>query len=209
MKNLYAKRFCLTLVLLSLLSIPALTGAQDKPPEYATLVAALKAGNTNIDYTRLRMSYVESPEHKKFVDMSNASKAMYDALQAKDYAGALKNAKTVLDSEYVNLDAHFVASIANHELGKTDKAEFHKTVFRGLIDSIRSSGDGKSPEKAWVVISVHEEYVVLRMMGFVPSQQSLLHKDGHFYDEMKVKNPDTGEEATYYFNTDIPMKEGL
>jgi len=87
-----------------------------------------------------------------------------------------------------------------------DKAEFHRTVFRGLINSIRNSGDGKSPETAWVVITVHEEYVILRVLGFRPSQQSLLSQNGHSYDVMKVKNAEDGTEQTFYFNVDIPFK---
>ncbi len=75
-----------------------------------------------------------------------------------------------------------------------------------MIDSIRSSGDGKSIEKAWVVIKVHEEYVVLRVLGFNPSQQSLVQKDGHAYDVMKVKSTEDGTEQTFYFNVDIPFK---
>jgi hypothetical protein len=104
------------------------------------------------------------------------------------------------------MDAHFVAMAANREMGAIDIAEFHRTVFRGLIDSIRNSGDGKSLEKAWVVISVHEEYVILRVLGFMPSLQDVLHKDGHSYDVMKVKNIEDNTEQTFYFNVDIPFK---
>ena len=132
----------------------------DQPSEYAILLASLKAGNTDIDYTRLRLSYMDSPEYKAAKDTSESEKAMIEELNKKDYPAALKDAEIVLDSEYVNIDAHFVACVANREMGATDKAEFHRTVFRGLIDSILNSGDGKSPEKAWVVINVHEEYVV-------------------------------------------------
>ena len=78
-------------------------------------------------------------------------------------------------------------------------------MFRGLIDSIRSSGDGKSPAKAWVVISVAEEYAVLQALGFKPSGQSLLHQNGHSFDVMKAKSDD-GTEQTFYFNVDIPFK---
>jgi hypothetical protein len=78
-------------------------------------------------------------------------------------------------------------------------------VFRGLIDSIRSSGDGKSPATAWVVISVDEEYAVLRALEFKPSGQSLLRQNGHSYDVMKAKNDD-GTEQTFYFNVDIPFE---
>lgn len=173
--------------------------------EYATLVASLKGGNTEVDYTRLRLSYMDSPEYKNAKDTSDAEKAMWDALDAKDFQKARRSADEVLASDYVNIDAHFVAYAAAKELGDADQAQFHLTVFRRLIDSIRASGDGSSPEKAWVVITVHEEYVLLRVLRFRPGQQSLLHKDGHSYDVMTVKDQD-GAEHTFYFNVDIPFK---
>lgn len=133
---------------------------------------------------------------------------MFEELNKKDYPAALKDAEAVLESNYVNIDAHYVALAANQEMGAMDKAEFHRTIFRGLINSILSSGNGKSPETAWVVITVHEEYVVLSALGFMrfPMQQSLMHKDGHSYDMMKAKKAEDGTEQNFYFNVDIPFK---
>jgi hypothetical protein len=195
------------LVVLGLLVVAALPPAVAAPAsEYAMLLASLKAGKTDIDYTRLRLSYMDSPEYKAAKDVSKSENAMTEALNKKDYPAALKDAETVLESNYVNIDAHYVAFVANKEMGATDKAQFHRTVFRGLTDSIRNSGDGKSPATAWVVINVHEEYVMLRVLGFRPSQQSLVNQDGHSYDVMKVKNAEDGTEQTFYFNVDIPFK---
>jgi len=131
---------------------------------------------------------------------------MIIALNAKEFAKAIEQADVVLANEYVNIDAHVVESAANRELGAMEKADFHRAVWHGLIDSILKSGDGKSPKTAWVVISVHEEYVVLQVLGFTLSQQSLLHQGGHSYDEMKAKNDQDGSEQTFYFNVDIPFK---
>ena len=195
----------LALILLALLAVPRFLPAADPPSEYATLLAALKAGNTDVDYTRLRLSYMDSPEYKQAKDTTAPEKAMFDALNAKDFPGALKNAQAVLESEYVNIDAHYVALVANREMGNADKAEFHRAIFRGLVNSIRNSGDGSSPEKAWVVISVHEEYVLLRALGMRPGQQAVMHQNGHSYDEMTVKDGD-GTEHKFYFNVDIPFK---
>ena len=197
------------LVIFGLLAVAALTpavAASDQPSEYATLLASLKAGNTAIDYTRLRLSYMDSPEYKAAKDVSKSEDSMSDALNKKDYPAALKDAEAVLDSDYVNIDAHFVAFVANQEMGAMDKAAFHRAVFRGLINSILNSGDGKSQEKAWIVINVHEEYVILRVLGFKPSQQSLVNQNGHSYDVMKVKKADDGTDQTFYFNVDIPFK---
>jgi len=180
--------------------------AKSTPSEYGKLLADLKSGNTQVDFARLRLSYVESPERKRAKDTSGAQKAMFAAMQAKDYSKALKEAETVLASEYVNIDAHMVASVAAKHTGADDKADFHRAVATGLIDSIRHSGDGKSAKTAWVVISVDEEYSMLRAFGLRPSGQSLVNQEGHSYDEMKAKQQD-GTEQTFYFNIDIPMKE--
>src|ERR1039457_4669002 len=42
------------------------------------------------------------------------------------------------------------------------RRSFIRLFFAALIASISASGVGKPREKAWVVIDVHEEYVVLR-----------------------------------------------
>src|ERR1039458_9464023 len=151
----------LVLGLLAVAALPPAVAALDQPSEYTTLLASLKAGKTDIDYARLRLSYMDSPEYKAAKDVSSSAK---------------------------------------------DKAEFHRAVFLGLVGSILNSGDGKSTEKAWVVITVHEEYVVLRVLGFRPSEQSVSHVGGHSFDVMKVKNVDDGTEQTFYFNVDIPFK---
>jgi hypothetical protein len=192
------RRILVILGLLAVAALPPAVAAPDQPSEYATLLASLKAGNTGIDYMRLRLSYMDSPEYKAAKDVSKSEEAMTGALNKKDYPAALKDAEAVLESNYVNIDAHYVALAANREMGALDKAEFHRTVFRGLINSIRNSGDGKSREKAWVVM--------LRVLGFRPSQQSLVNQNGHSYDVMKVKNAQDGTEQTFYFNVDIPFK---
>lgn len=198
----------MVLSLLALAAPSSAVAAPAQPSEYASLLASLKSGKTDVDYARLRLSYMDSPEYKAAKDTSDAEKAMTEALNKKDYPAALKNAEAVLESNYVDIDAHYVAFEANRETGAVEKAKFHYAVFRGLIDSILHSGDGKSTEKAWVVINVHEEYVVITVLGFkrFPIQQSLIQKDGHAYDEMKAKNADDGTEQTFYFNVDIPFK---
>jgi hypothetical protein len=143
--------------LAAVLTLPVPVGPADPPSEYATLLASLKAGNTNIGCARLRFGYMDSPGYKQAKDTSDAESAMLAALNAKDYPTALKCAEEVLASEYVNIDTHFVANVANKQMGATDKAEPHRAALKGLVDSILNSGDGLSPKKAWVVISVQEE----------------------------------------------------
>ncbi|HWX53362.1 MAG TPA: DUF4919 domain-containing protein [Verrucomicrobiae bacterium] len=182
---------------------------QNPPSEYAVLLARVQNGDTSIDFQKLRFSYMESPERKSAKDTSDQEAAMFKALNVNDFKEAIKNADTVLANEFVNLDAHYVESVAYGKLQDSGKADFHRAVFAGLFKSIIGSGDGKSPATAYVVISTHEEYVVLNVMGLTPGTQSLIHDGGHSYDRMEVKDRKTNETVTLYFNVDIPFKHYL
>jgi len=187
--------------------------AQDTPKQkltYEDMVERVKGGDQTIDFRQLRLAYMDSNSYSHRPDTEPQKKAMTTALNSKDFQGAIKNADVVLASNYVDMDAHLAEYIANRELNATGKADFHKFVLQALLKSITDFGDGKTPETAFQVIQVHEEYVLLRFMGVgLPESQSLLHKSGHSYDEIKFKDPKSGDPVTLYFNVDIPAKHGL
>lgn len=187
--------------------------AQDTPKQklsYEEMVERVKGGDQTIDFRQLRFAYMDSKSYSHSPDTEPQKKAMTTALNSKDFQGAIKNADVVLASNYVDMDAHFVEYVANRELNLSDKADLHKFVLQALLKSITDFGDGKTPETAFQVIQVHEEYVLLRFMGVgLPESQSLLHKNGHSFDEVKFKDPKSGEPITLYFNVDIPTKHGL
>jgi hypothetical protein len=199
MKNL---RLICVLIVLAALAV----GQAAKPSEYTALVAKTNAGDLKVDFKQMRLAYMESPERLQKKDTDKEEDAMLAALDGKDLAAALKNADAVLANEYVNIDAHFVAFVANRDLHNDERAAFHRAVFRGLVDSIIGSGDGKSTKTAMVVISVREEYVVLRVLGLTPYKQRVLHEGGRDYDVMEVKDKKTGESVTRYFDVTIPFK---
>lgn len=182
---------------------------QKAASEYAGLRDRVKSGDFSVDFQRLRVSYVDSPEFKNAKDTDEQRTQMIQALNGKDFKKAIENADVVLENNYADMDAHFCKYIAHRELGDPKQADFHRHVFDGLIKSILNSGDGKTKETAYVVVSVHEEYVVLRVLGLQPQGQSLLHDQGHSYDVMKTKDRQSGEVVTLYFNADIPFKSYL
>jgi hypothetical protein len=187
--------------------------AQDKPKEqniYEALVARAKSGDQTVDFRQMRLAYADSPDYSQRPDTDPQKKAMNAELQGKQYAKAIDDADKVLAANYVDMDAHLVEYIAHRELKDTELAELHKFVLERLLRSITDGADGKTPETAYQVIEVHEEYVLLRFMGVgLPKSQSYLHKDGHAYDEIKFEDPTSKEERTIYFNVDISAKHGL
>lgn len=209
-RNMNAKRIAAVVVLMA----AACTGQkpqgqEQKPSEYAALLARVQGGDLSVDFKKLRFSYMESPERRQGKDTSAEEKEMWALLNGKDYKKAIEKADVVLANEFVNLDGHFVEYRAYEGLQNDAQSGFHHSVFLGLLKSITDSGDGQSLDTAYVVISTHEEYVLLQIRGLNPKTQDLVRDHGHSYDVLQAIDPETQKTVKLYFNVDIPFKHYL
>lgn len=173
--------------------------APSKASSYDEMVKKVQGGDLSVDFGDLRMKYAASPQYDP-EEGSDSAKDMYGKLNAKDYDGALKTANAVLAKQYVNIDAHMVASAAYEGLNDTAAAKFHHDVVVGLVRSILASGDGTSTATAYKVISVGEEYALMRVMGLMPSKQSYLHEGKSSYDQMTMVNRKDNSTVIRYFD---------
>lgn len=172
---------------------------------YEKALQQLKSGDLKIDFKALRINCAAS-KYECEAD-SDEIKQLFSLLNDKKYDQTLKKANQLLEKVFVDAELHYIAFIANSESGNKEKAEFHKAVIRGILDSIQENKHGQSEEDAFVVINVHEEYTFLRFSHMQVTKQSLGHKDGHTYDIMTCQDmSNKGHEVTAYFNVDIPTK---
>jgi hypothetical protein len=178
---------------------------QESKPSYESLLELVKKGDPAADFKALRLAYADNPPKDAGGTDPDASRSMLSAMREKDYAKAIEFAEKIRKSKFVNINAHLVASSAYKEKGNGEKEKFHRYVAEGLIKSILNSGDGKSQDTAFTVISTDEEYVILRVYGLMPGSQSLESSKGHHYDRMDAVNPKTNEKVTLYFNIDRPF----
>jgi len=170
---------------------------------YEKALQQLKSGDLKTDFKALRLNCAAS-KYECEAD-SDEIKLVFSLLNDKKFDQALKKVNQILEKVFVDAELHYIAFIANSESGNKEKAEFHKAVIRGLLDSIQENKRGSSEEDAFVVINVHEEYTFLRFSNMQVTKQSLSHKDGHSYDIMVCNDmKDKGREVTAYFNIDIP-----
>lgn len=189
-----------------LLTSPVFGQAETQKSRYDIQLEKLKGGDRTVDFTALRMAYTETTSYSPYGGPATSRKAMFEALNAKDFEKTLKLAEEILAINYMDIMGHFGCFVANRELSHPDKADYHQFVFKGLLNSIKSSGDGKSLETAFVVISTDEEYALFNWLGVKPGTQALQHRDGHDYDQMTALDPKTNETTTYFFNIDKPFK---
>ena len=193
---------------LLLLQLWAFTGSvvAAPAPAYDMLLERVKSGDTTIDFRELRFAYAETPQYSPYgsskSDAKNALLAAYDAQQDDKVTEYLES---VLKSNYVDIEAHIIASMKFAKDGNQEKSNFHRSVAKGLIDSILNSGDGKGPDTAFWVISVDEEYAILRVFRLKVKSQSVSTRDGHYYDVLQVTDPKTSEPLLpMYFCIDKP-----
>ena len=194
---------------LLLFLLVSLAGAQQaaapKEPspreKYQALVQRLRSGDQSVDLNELRMAAGEAG----IASDPDARTQLFDAAEHEDYAKMAVAAEAVLKSNYTDLDGHFFAKQAARAQNKPELVEFHDFVLRGLLLSLRDSGDGTSPETAVKVIAVDEEYFILRMLNQESKQQVLGKCKGNPCDIMTTTDNETKEEKTWYFDVSIPM----
>ena len=129
---------------------------------------------------------------------------MFAAYNTKKVQEAIDAADKILDRAYVNIEAHGLESMAYRSLGNTAKADFHKEIFQGLVNSIVVGKDGKTPETAFVVISTQEEYVVMRALGYTVGSQAAGLAGRSPVHILSGTDQKTNQPVKIYFNIDIP-----
>ena len=189
-------------------SAPTPPTAQDTPSptpsRYSALVERVRAGDLSVDLGDLRQAYTETAEYRAM--MMGVYQQLWRPLSAGDFPTALQTAETVLQRNYVEINAHMVASIANEQLGNVPRAQFHKSVADGLLRVVMSKGDGKTPETAYEVIDISEEYAVMRALNLTMKGQGLsMPPNGPKVDSLTVVDNRTKEERVLYFNVDRSM----
>ncbi len=170
---------------------------------YADLLAAAQENPVEADFHALRMAYAQSEDYAPYTHDTDNVELLSHALRADDLSAALTAVLNLLQFNYLDIEAHMSADYIYTRQDDAPHAAFHRAFAQGLLRSIIESGTGRDFSTAFIVISVPEEYTLLRVMGLRHSSQSLSNHDGHWYDVLDVTNA-AGQAAKVYFNIDLP-----
>jgi len=178
---------------------------------YAAMLKRVQQGDMTVNFRTFRLAAALMSPHDDPVATASMKeqgeratfKRLMDAGSTQE---ALDAANRALDRNYASLAGHLNAVLACNKLNKPAEAAVHRKILNALLDSIQRSGDGKSPETAWFVVTISEEYIFLATrLSLQRTQQGLVRKDGHVYDELEVLDPKTGQKQKVWFNTDVDM----
>jgi hypothetical protein len=173
---------------------------------YDDYVAKVKAGKIEIDYTAFRMAYAASSKYAPYgvVEILSKLKQAYDA---GDCPSAMAHAKEVFEVNFLHMEARKFAAFCLKKAGNEEEARREYAMFLGLFSSVLKSGNGLSPETAFVVIAEDEEYSVLETASLTPVKQARVNHGGSTFDRFEVKLPDSDRTATLFFNVDRPQAQ--
>jgi hypothetical protein len=209
LKTLFTILFMLTLAFAALAQDktetekPVTPATKYTAKDYQDLAAKLKGGDANVDFKALRMAFTETEEYSYSGPDKEEQAKFLKPFNDKKYKEALKQAEAFMEKNYVDANAHYVAYNSAKELKDEKKAEFHKTVLLGLLNSIKSGNDGLSEKTPFHVITINEEYTLLTFLGYQRGGQSLRHSDGHTFDVLTAIDPKTNKQTQFFFNIDV------
>jgi hypothetical protein len=153
------------------------------------------------NFGKLRQEYGERDDFDIICDLAGNFAEEMALYHDKKWPKLLRVSDAALDQCPVDINSHMMKAIALSHLSRKAEAEIHGKWGSGLIDSILNSGDGLTPETAWVVISVSEEYTILHMLDLKSHEQALLN---HNIDAIRVSRK--GKMETLYFNTAASLR---
>jgi hypothetical protein len=200
------KSLCVAFCLLNCVLVSAAFGldsAKVAQAKYDALKAKVQSGDVNIDWRDIRLDAVVADVDGEF-DWHKANTDGVAAFNAGDYKTALLKGQEIIQHNLANGDGHFLAMVSLKHLGKQEETAREKLIVDKILQSILSSGDGKTADTAWFTVSTSEEYFVIRSLGLRPKSQSLVNKGEHSFDEMTAVGED-GKETTLWFNTDTDI----
>ena len=173
---------------------------------YHALLARLRARDTTIDFTALRLAYAASDDYTPYGSAADDYRdSLNAALERNDYARAVSVADSALNTDYLDVRTHVMKAYAAEQLGDSAAALWDRIVAGRLVASIMRSGAG-TVDSPYVVISVAEEYAVLGMNGYVRGSQGLGTCGPRPCDVLQVTVRRSGAHRTIYFDISLPSE---
>lgn len=154
--------------------------------------------------TGQRLAHAASAKYNPY-DTKNRDtrKTAFEFLDQKKFSEAIATAAKGLEQFPCDIELRLVLAIAWRATGDPTKADQFASEYTALIDSILESGTGRDYASAFKVISVDEEYCVLRALRLQVVNQALKYHEGSAYDLMTVKRVGADSPFELYFNVDM------
>ncbi|GAA4821891.1 DUF4919 domain-containing protein [Algivirga pacifica] len=172
---------------------------------YKQLSKKFKNSPLSLSLDEYFMLYYGYANTKAYAPYSMQDNEMQAAFQKGDYQLCIKIGEELIDREPLNgIRKYETLALAYFAEKNTEKFEKYMQIYQGFLNGIMATGTGYNEDQALLVISAHDEYDIVRNLGYSSVTQELLHLKGHRYDLLFLED-EQGESRSLYFNIDKPF----
>ena len=177
---------------------------------YTALLMRTLDGDTTVDFSRMRFWFTQTKKYDPFA-LAGASKltgfrdSMYLAYTAKNW-------RTVRDFAGKILQREFCDSMLSRWprpptcTWRYDPSKVQGWTAHKLLESIKSSGDGLSPQTAYKLISVAEQRPFLAYLGYTSKNVESVVIDSRTLDKVTARKTDSKKETEIWFDVTLPYR---
>lgn len=169
-------------------------GAGPADEQFETLLQGVKTQPLTADYAGLRALYVKTDTYNPYAPRPKFGRLINE----QRWDELIDTAQPVLAKDFMWTEGHFLMSLAASKLGRAEQAAFHRAVYAGMVRALTASGDGRTPETAWRVLEVSEEYFLLMLMGLRSHGQALFPVGDHKVYRLEVEG--NGQRGFLFFD---------
>lgn len=181
---------------------------QYQADDYQRQRAKIRASDPSADFTALRMGFLQTPAYLALMSEAQLlNKEMFGAMDKDSFEDCIDLADRALSIDYTSIHSHYGAMVCNIQLGNNDAGYYHQWVLQGLVDSLRSSGNGRDPNQPYRAISDEEVTGFLRLMGFQVQQKVSTAKDGVPLQVVTVRDLQEDSRQQLFFDTSLYQEQ--
>jgi hypothetical protein len=150
-----------------------------------------------VDFGKLRNEYGARADFDVVCDDGKLSRDMISAMNGVKADELLDLTSQRLNKCPIDIIAHLYRGSAFKKLGQMIEAGIHFQWVTGLVQSVLSTGDGKTPQTAWVTISLAEERAILGFLRLRMISQTLVTNP--YRDRIEAVAVDGAKQVVYFF----------
>ncbi|QSX33533.1 DUF4919 domain-containing protein [Shewanella avicenniae] len=179
------------LMLVTIMLLTACTGITHSPSQQAVNWA------DDVSFDAMRITVGWADDYQQRCHDQRPLGKIYDLADAGDWQQLASVGEQWLQQCPIDIRIHYMTSMALEQINDQAGADDHYRWFEGLMQSLVASGDGSTPQTAYVTVSVQEEYDAMYFFQVRPTQQRLIRDP--LCDEVQVVDS-KGDEMVLYFN---------
>ena len=185
---------------ISRLNFDPIKGYLSQSGNYQQLIDRLNQGDTTLNhdnYINIYYGQLLQQNYAPYFDENKSLTEIQKLVQSGNLDGASDTLSEFLKSHPVSLGGIYTKIVIYAEKNNRLEKKRWTTIYRGLIDAITASGDGKTDPSAMLVVHISDEYKVLPAFGVSSIGHEVLAS--HF-DKQLLKQPNRDGLTELHFN---------